>query len=105
MRTENGIRVLHLQSLKALYGSMDSVILWYNLYTKTLKYHWFDSNPYLKCIENGTKDVKQCKISRYVDDNKVSQVTKEVNTKTIKTIDNCFGELTVTGETKAWKCT
>ena len=37
VRVENGVKVLYLQLLKGLYGCIESSLLWYDLYTKTLK--------------------------------------------------------------------
>ena len=34
---ENGKKVLYLQILKALYGMIESVLLWYTLYTEVLQ--------------------------------------------------------------------
>ena len=50
---ENGVRVIYMRLLKALYGCMESKLLWYKLYTQTLKYHGFDVNPYYICIAKG----------------------------------------------------
>ena len=36
-RYENGKKVLYLRILKALYGCIESDLLWYDLYTNTLK--------------------------------------------------------------------
>ena len=75
---------------------MESEILWYDIYSKTLKSQRFPNNPYDSCISNSTIKYKQCKILWYVDDNKVSHVDEEVNTKVIETISEYFGNLTVT---------
>ena len=37
VRVENCVKLLYLQILKALYGCMESELLWYDLCTKTLK--------------------------------------------------------------------
>ena len=46
MRMENGVKALNLLLLKALYGCMESAILWYKLYEKTLKPQGFVVNQY-----------------------------------------------------------
>ena len=74
---------------------MESVILWYDIYSKTLKSQWFLINPYDRCISNSTIKDNQCKISWYVDNNKVLHVDEEVNTKVIETIAEHFVNLTV----------
>ena len=47
---ENGVKVLYLRLLKALYICMEYAILWYDLYSKTLKPQGFLINPYDRCI-------------------------------------------------------
>ena len=92
---DNGLKVLYLSLLKSLYGFMESVLLWYFIYSKTLKSQDFLINPYDRCIENSTIQDKLFKITWYVDDNKVSHVDEKVNTKVIETISDIFGNLTV----------
>ena len=76
VRVNNGVKVLYLQLLKDLYGFMESAILWYGLYSKTLKSQGFLVNPYDRCIENSTIKDNQYTISWYVDYKKVSHVDK-----------------------------
>ena len=49
---ENGKRVLYLMLLKTLYGCVKSVLLWYELFTTTLKDVGFELNPYDECVAN-----------------------------------------------------
>ena len=56
VRMENYVNLLYLGLLKYLYGCMEYILLWYNLYAKTLKAPGFVVNPYDICIENSTKD-------------------------------------------------
>ena len=79
---------------------MDAALLCYDIHSKNLKSHGFLINTFARCIENRTIKVKQCTISWYVDDNKVSHVDEEVNTKIIKTIAENFGNFTVSGVKK-----
>ena len=37
VRYEQGKKVLYLKVLRAIYGCIESALLWYNLYTQTLK--------------------------------------------------------------------
>ena len=92
---ENGVKVLHLRLLKYLYGCMESALLLYDLYAKTLKPQGFVVNPYDRWISNITIDGKQCTIAWYVYDNKVLHIDKHVNTRIIEAIEGYFGELTV----------
>ena len=49
---ENGKRVLYIKAVRAVYGCIQSTLLWYNLYTNTLKDISFEINLYDKCIAN-----------------------------------------------------
>ena len=49
---ENGKRVLYLRLLKALYGCVKSALLWYELFSTTLKDMGFVLNPYDECVAN-----------------------------------------------------
>jgi hypothetical protein len=93
---ENGKRVLYLQLLKALYGCVQSALLWYDLFTNTLKDDGFELNPYDACVANKIVNGKQCTIVWYVDDNKISHVEAAVVTEVVKMIEKRFGKMTVT---------
>ena len=69
--TENGKKVLYLRVLRALYGCLESALLWYDLYSSTLKSHGFELNPYDSCVANKIINRKQCTILFYVDDTKL----------------------------------
>ena len=62
----------YLQLLKALYGCVQSALLWYDLFTNTLVQMGFKLNPYNLCVANSQTKGKQCTIAWYVDDNKIS---------------------------------
>ena len=81
--------------MKAFYGCMESALLWYYLYLNTLTSQGFLINIFYRCISDSTIKYKQCTISWYVDDNKVSHVDEEVNKKLIETIYENLGNLTV----------
>jgi len=49
---ENGEKVLYSQLLKALYGCVQSALLWYELFTTTLQGFGFELNPYDACVAN-----------------------------------------------------
>ena len=92
---DNGVKVLYLRLTKAFYGCMESALLWYYLYLNTLTSQGFLINIFYRCISDSTIKYKQCTISWYVDDNKVSHVDEEVNKKLIETIYENLGNLTV----------
>jgi hypothetical protein len=93
---ENGKKVLYLKLLKALYGCVQSALLWYKLFSTTLQGDGFDLNPYDTCVANKIIDGKQCTIAWYVDDNKLSHADDNVVTNIIETIEGRFGKMTVT---------
>ena len=95
IRYENGKKVLYLRLLKALYGCIESALLWYNLYTTTLKKLGFILNSYDRCIANKMVKGSQCTIAWYVDDNKISHMSPSVVTAIIKIIEKRFGKLEV----------
>ena len=97
---ENGIKVLYLIILRALYGCIQSALLWYNLYSSTLVEEGFTINPYNKCVANKVINGKQYTIAFYVDDNKVSHEDPKVVSKVIQTLKQHFGDLKVVRGTK-----
>ena len=58
-----------MQILNALYGMIESALLWYSLYIEVLLKNGFELNPVDKCVANKIIDGKQCTIGFYVDDN------------------------------------
>ena len=47
---EKGRKVLYLWVTRAIYGCIESALLWYNLYTTTLEKMGFKLNKYDKCV-------------------------------------------------------
>ena len=92
---ENGKQALYLQLLKALYGCMESALLWYDLYHSVLLDFGFTVNKYDKCVANRMVNGQQQTICWYVDDNKISHMDRSVNEAVIAKIEERFGELTV----------
>lgn len=93
---ENGTKVLYVRLVKAIYGCVKSAMLWYDLFTGTLKEMGFVLNPYDPCIANSTIKGKQCTIAWYVGDNKISHVDPEVVTMVIEKMEQRFDKMTVT---------
>ena len=59
---QRGQPVLYLRLAKALYGCVKSAMLWYKLFTSTLKKLGFKLNPYDSCVANATIKDKQCTV-------------------------------------------
>ena len=93
VRYENGKKTLYLRILKAIYGMIESALLWYDLYSTTLKEMGFEINPYDRCVANKVIDGKQCTVCWYVDDNKVSHVDDKVNDMIVDKVEEKFGKL------------
>ena len=93
---ENGKPVLYLRLLKALYGCVQSALLWYDLFTSKLKERGFTLNPYDPCVANCIIRGKQCTVGWYVNDTKISHVDPEVVDEVVAAIETNFGKMTVT---------
>ena len=94
------LKCLYVKVLCALYGCIESVFLWYELYSSTLCKMGFKINKYDKCVANKVINGKQCTIVFYVDDNKISHVDPQVVSNIIEELSNYFGKLTVSRGTK-----
>jgi hypothetical protein len=86
--------VLYLKLLKALYGCVQSALLWYDLFSSTLQGEGFKLNPYDTCVANKTINGKQCTITWYVNDNKIPHVDAAVVTHIITILEDRFGKMT-----------
>ena len=75
---ENGIPVIFVELLKALYGLLESSFLFYKKLSKDLKDDGFKINPYDPCVANKMVEEKQLTVTWHVDDLKVSHVKTEV---------------------------
>jgi predicted secreted hydrolase len=94
---ENGEKVLYLKLLKALYGCVQSALLWYELFSSTLQGMDFTLNPYDTCVTNKDISGKQFTIVWHVDDTKISQHTDNKGVSyVIEKIEARFGEMSIT---------
>ena len=91
-----GQKVLYVQLDKALYGCVQSALLWYELYSTTLQEMGFTLNPYDLCVANAEIEGSQCTICWYVDDNKISHKNPAVVDNIIKQIESKFGKMSQT---------
>ena len=93
---ENNKKILYLRLLKEMYDCVKSALLWYAIFSTTLKDMGFVLNPYDEFVANKMVNGKQCTIAWHVDDNKISHVDRKVVSQVIKDIEKKFGEMTVT---------
>ena len=89
----NGRKALYLRVLRAIYGCIQSALLWYELFSSKLQQMGFIIYPYDRCMANEMIQGKQCTIVWYVDDVKVSHVDPKVVTKIIEEIEESFGDV------------
>jgi Reverse transcriptase (RNA-dependent DNA polymerase)/Zinc knuckle len=94
--TENGVRVLYVRLIKALYGCVKSALLWYELFQTTLQQMGFVLNPYDQCVANCDFEGTQCTVAWYVDDTKISHINPDVVTMVIDKLESRFDKMTVT---------
>jgi Histone chaperone involved in gene silencing len=90
-----GRAYLYVRLKKALYGCVRSALLWYELYSSTLKDMGFVINPYDQCVANKVINGSTCTICWYVDDNKISHRDPNVVTQVIGMIEKKFGKMKV----------
>ena len=87
--------VLYVKILQAIYGCIESSLLWYKLFTGTLDQMGYKLNAYYKCVVSKVINGKQCTITWYADDNKLLHVNSDVVTKDMNNIAENFGELVI----------
>ncbi len=72
-----GRKILYLAVTKAVYGMIQSPMLWYNKFVKDVTENGFKLNPYDPCVANKMVKGKQLTIVWHVDDVKISSVDKQ----------------------------
>ena len=70
-------------------------LLWYELFVSTLIEMLFKTNDYDVCVANKAINAKQCTITWYVDDLKISHVDQAVVEDIVKHINDKFSGLIV----------
>ena len=95
IRMEKGRKVLYVRILKALYGMIESTLLWYQLFVTVLLDVDFVLNPYDPCVANKVINNKQCTITWYVDDNLVTHAELHVVKDIVAKIEERLPGLTV----------
>ena len=84
-----------MKLLKALYGCMQSALLWYKTFKGKLEGMGFKLNPYDPCVANMNIDGSQCTVCWYVDDVKTSHKNCKIVDKVIKALEEDFGKMTI----------
>ena len=97
--TEKGQRVLYVELVKALYGTLRAALLFWRRLSKKLVDWGFTINPYDWCVANKLIRGSQCTIIWHIDDLKISHVDSTAVDNVISLLHNEFGQegpLTVT---------
>jgi hypothetical protein len=76
--TKAGQKVLLVQCLNAVYGTMVAALLYYKKFVKSLTKQWYRINPYNGCMANKVVKGKQVTICIHIDDCKVSHKSSAV---------------------------
>ena len=84
--------MLYVQLKKALYGTLQAVLLFWKLLSTTLQEWGFTINKYDQCVMNKVIKGKQCTIIWHVDDLKISHVDKKVVEDILKQLTTKFGQ-------------
>ena len=82
-KNKKGEKVLLVQCMNALYGTMVASLLFYKKFVTSLKKNGFTLNPYDPCVANKTVDGKVLTVCFHVDDCKISHKSTKVVDKTV----------------------
>ena len=82
--SEGNNKVLYVIMIKALYGMLQSSLLYYKKFRKDIESIGFRINPYDPCVANRMVNGKQHTVTWHVDDLKSSHVDSKVNDEFLK---------------------
>ena len=90
---EHGEKVMYVELLKALYGTLRAAqLFWEQLQAKLVKDWGFVPNQYDSCVVNKMVNGKQLTVAWHVDDLKVSHVEESVLDEFIAMVEKEFGQ-------------
>jgi hypothetical protein len=89
---EKGKPVLYVQLLKALYGTLQAALLFWQDLSGHLIEQGFELNPYDWCVANKMVNGKQCTVLWHVDDLKISHVDSEVVEDVLAALNKRYGK-------------
>ncbi|MHA7927606.1 MAG: reverse transcriptase domain-containing protein, partial [Marinobacter sp.] len=96
---ENGRVKIYFVLEKALYGTLQAALLFWEQLSETLKSWGFIVNPYDECVANKDIEGSQCTVLWYVDDLKISHKNPAVVTEVLEKLEQKYGNeapLTIT---------
>ncbi len=91
---EGGVKILYVELLKALYGTLRAARLFWEKLSRKLQVWGFVLNPYSECVVNKVINAKQCTIGWHVDDVMLAHDETEVVDQIIKQMNDEFGKET-----------
>ena len=92
---ENGVKVIYLEMLKAIYGMLIASLLWYCKFKADLESIGFKFNKYDPCVANRMVGKDQQTICFHVDDLLVSCKNKKANDELHVWCNSKYGQLKV----------
>jgi len=96
--------MLYVKLSKALYGLLQSALLFYNKLRGELEDYGFEINPYDPCVANKMVNGSQMTVTWHVDDLKVSHKDKFVVTKFLKYLGDLYGNRITVNRGKVHDC-
>jgi hypothetical protein len=93
---ERGEPVLYVELLRALYGTLQVVLLFYKKLKKDLEVIGFKIG-YDPCVATHTVNGKQHTVTWHVDDIKSSHIDPKVNNEFLLWLENIYGDKDITG--------
>jgi hypothetical protein len=95
IKKENGVAVLYMEILRALYGMIKRPLLFYRKLRRDLESIDFKTNPYDICVANKQVNGNQLTVAFHVDDLKVSHVDPKVVDKFLEWIKKLYEDPTL----------
>jgi len=90
---EGKTKVLYVIMSKALYGMLESALLYYKKFRKDMESIGYEINPYDPCVANKMIRGKQHTVCWHVDDLKSSHVDPKVNDEFLKWLNIKYGDV------------
>jgi Reverse transcriptase (RNA-dependent DNA polymerase) len=88
---KNNNKVLYVQLLKALYGTLQAALLFYKKLKKDLEGRVFNTNPYDPCVANRIIKGRHHTVTWHVDNLKSSHVDPKVNNNFLQWLESTYG--------------
>ena len=89
---EQGKKVLYVHVIKAIYGMLESALLWYKMFWSDLENEEFGFNPYDPCVAIRNIKSAQQTVIFYVDDLKSSHIDPTVNDEFSLWLQSKYGQ-------------